>query len=279
MDHEIVELWLVRHGETTYNAARRIAGWCDPPLTDLGRQQAMAVGPKLDGTKFDSVWSSNLQRAVETSRLAWGDATPDERLRECNFGAWEGRPFDEVDAAAGAAKVQAAARRLGRINGQVRLEAVSARFGPDNALELAGGMDVIVDGTDNFASRFVINDLAVQEGIPWVFAGVVGAEGQTMTVVPGRTPCLRCVFESPPPPCLDPSCRSAGVLGPAVAALAALEAMEALKILSGRPDSASRWLRKFDFWSGGFQQIDLAEACERSDCPCCKRRQFDFLHP
>ncbi len=99
MDHEIVELWLVRHGETTYNAARRIAGWCDPPLTDLGRQQAMAVGPKLDGTKFDSVWSSNLQRAVETSRLAWGDATPDERLRECNFGAWEGRPFDEVDAA------------------------------------------------------------------------------------------------------------------------------------------------------------------------------------
>ena len=187
--------------------------------------------------------------------------------------------FDEVDAAAGAAKVQAAARRLGRINGQVRLEAVSARFGPDNALELAGGMDVIVDGTDNFASRFVINDLAVQEGIPWVFAGVVGAEGQTMTVVPGRTPCLRCVFESPPPPCLDPSCRSAGVLGPAVAALAALEAMEALKILSGRPDSASRWLRKFDFWSGGFQQIDLAEACERSDCPCCKRRQFDFLHP
>ncbi len=99
MDHEIVEFWLVRHGETTYNAARRIAGWCDPPLTDLGRKQAMAVGPKLDGTKFDSVWSSNLQRAVETSRLAWGDATPDERLRECNFGVWEGRPFDEVDAA------------------------------------------------------------------------------------------------------------------------------------------------------------------------------------
>jgi len=99
MDHEIVELWLVRHGETTYNAARRIAGWCDPPLTDLGRQQAMAVGPKLDGTRFDSVWSSNLQRAVETSRLAWGDATPDERLRECNFGIYEGLPFDEVDAA------------------------------------------------------------------------------------------------------------------------------------------------------------------------------------
>jgi len=85
MDHETVELWLVRHGETTYNAARRIAGWCDPPLTELGRAQAEAVGPKLDGMEFTSVWSSDLQRAVETSRLAWGKAV--------------GRPFDEVDAA------------------------------------------------------------------------------------------------------------------------------------------------------------------------------------
>jgi probable phosphoglycerate mutase len=99
MDHEIVELWLVRHGETTYNAARRIAGSCDPPLTELGRKQATAVGPTLDGKAFTSVWSSDLQRAVETARLAGGKATPDRRLRECNFGVWEGRPFDEVDAA------------------------------------------------------------------------------------------------------------------------------------------------------------------------------------
>jgi probable phosphoglycerate mutase len=98
MNDGIVELWLVRHGETTYNAARRIAGWCDPPLTELGRNQATSVGPLLDGTTFDSVWSSDLRRAVETSRLAWGEATPDRRLRECNFGAYEGMPFDEVDA-------------------------------------------------------------------------------------------------------------------------------------------------------------------------------------
>ena len=99
MDHEIVELWLVRHGETTYNAARRIAGWCDPPLTERGRGQARAVGPLLEGEAFTSVWSSDLQRAIETSRLAWGRAVQDERLRECNFGIYEGRPFDEVDAA------------------------------------------------------------------------------------------------------------------------------------------------------------------------------------
>jgi len=99
MDHDTVEIWLVRHGETTYNAARRIAGWCDPPLTDLGREQARAVGPKLKGAVFDSVWSSDLQRAVDTSRLAWGQAVPDPRIRECNFGIYEGMPFDEVDAA------------------------------------------------------------------------------------------------------------------------------------------------------------------------------------
>jgi probable phosphoglycerate mutase len=98
MDDAIVELWLVRHGETTYNAARRIAGWCDPPLTELGRRQASAVAPLLDGVSFDSVWSSDLQRTVETSRLAWGEAVPDRRLRECNFGIYEGREFDEVDA-------------------------------------------------------------------------------------------------------------------------------------------------------------------------------------
>jgi probable phosphoglycerate mutase len=99
MENDNVELWLVRHGETTYNAARRIAGWCDPPLTDLGREQARALGPKLAGTTFDSVWSSDLQRAVETSRLAWGQAAPDSRIRECNFGIYEGMPFEDVDAA------------------------------------------------------------------------------------------------------------------------------------------------------------------------------------
>jgi probable phosphoglycerate mutase len=99
MDDGIVELWLVRHGETTYNAARRIAGWCDPPLTERGRAQAAAVAEVVDGDAFDSVWSSDLARAIETARLAGRDAVADRRIRECNFGVWEGRRFDEVDAA------------------------------------------------------------------------------------------------------------------------------------------------------------------------------------
>lgn len=187
--------------------------------------------------------------------------------------------FDEGDVAAGRPKVVAAAGRLRRVNGEVQVEAVAQRFGPDNAAELAAGVDVILDGTDNFATRFVINDLAVRDGIGWVFAGAVGAEAQTMTILPPRTPCLRCVFDAPPPPCLDPTCRAAGVLAPAVVAIAAVEAAEAIKILAGRTDSISPHLLKLDLWTCTVQRINLAEACAGVDCPCCRRRQFDFLEP
>ena len=100
-----------------------------------------------------------------------------------------------------------------------------------------------------------------------------------MTIVPGRTPCLRCVFDSPPPACLDPSCRSLGVLGPAVAAVAALQACEAVKILAGRIGEVSPYLLKFDVWKNQLQRIDVASACASSDCPCCKQRDFEFLEP
>ena len=95
---ENLELWLVRHGETTHSVGRRIAGWCDPPLTTVGREQAAAVRAGLDGAVFDGVWSSDLQRAVVSARLGWGEPRQDERLRECNFGSFEGRGYDEVDA-------------------------------------------------------------------------------------------------------------------------------------------------------------------------------------
>lgn len=94
---EALEIWLVRHGETTRNAAREIAGWSDPPLTERGERQARALRPRLVNETFDSVWSSDLQRAVTTSRLAWGEAKPDGRLRELNFGDLETLAFDTVD--------------------------------------------------------------------------------------------------------------------------------------------------------------------------------------
>lgn len=92
-----MELWLVRHGETTYSHGKRVAGWSDPPLTDRGRQQAQALKAVIDGASFDGVWSSDLVRAVESARLAWGEPTPDHRLRECNFGRLEGCTYAEAD--------------------------------------------------------------------------------------------------------------------------------------------------------------------------------------
>ena len=98
-DH--LELWLVRHGETTFSASKRVAGWSDPPLTDNGRRQAEALRNVIDGSEFTGVWSSDLQRAVESARLAWGEATPDARLRESNFGSLEGCSYTEADSTYG----------------------------------------------------------------------------------------------------------------------------------------------------------------------------------
>jgi len=96
-----LELWLVRHGETTYSASKRVAGWSDPPLTDNGRRQAEALRPVIDGRQFEGVWSSDLQRAVESARLACGEPRTDHRLRECDFGALEGCTYEEADSTYG----------------------------------------------------------------------------------------------------------------------------------------------------------------------------------
>jgi adenylyltransferase/sulfurtransferase len=186
--------------------------------------------------------------------------------------------FDQDDAAARRPKVEAARRRIALTNSDVQVEAVVARLAGGNAESLAADCDAIIDATDNFAARFIINDLCVMKSLPWVFAGVVGAEAQALTIVPPGTPCLRCVVEALPPPCEDPTCRQAGVLGPAVVAIAAMQALEAIKILSGRLESVSPYLTKFDFWGNAIQRIDVVRAGRRADCPCCGRRDFEFLH-
>lgn len=185
--------------------------------------------------------------------------------------------YDEADAAAGTPKVAAAAEHLRRINARVQVEPVVGRLDKHNVAALADGADVMLDGTDSFPTRFIMNDYAVKAGLPWVFAGVVGAEAQTMTIVPGRTACLRCVYDRPPPPCVDPTCRSAGVLGPAVTAIASIQAAEAMKILAARPDRVSPYLLKLDLWTNQLQRLDAAAAAAKGKCPCCKERIFEFL--
>jgi len=180
--------------------------------------------------------------------------------------------YTEADARARSVKVEAAARHLREINSEISIEPIADSVSATNIERLAEGMDVILDGTDNFATRFIINDFAVKYDRPWVFAGVLQAGGQVMPVLPRRTACLRCVYESPPDN--TETCATAGVLGPAVAAVAALMAGEALKILAGQLDRTSPYLTRLDMWDNTVQRID---ARRRDDCQCCGKRKFEFL--
>jgi molybdopterin-synthase adenylyltransferase len=185
--------------------------------------------------------------------------------------------FDEADAAAGTPKAVAAADKLRCINSSIVVEPVVADVNPANVEKLCVGIDVILDGTDNFETRFLLNDVAVKNGLPWVYGGCVGAEGQTMTILPGETPCLACLMETCPAWGSTATCDTAGILGPIVGAIASMQAMEAIKILSGNHAAVSKTLTAVDLWQGRVRQIDVAKLRETADCPVCKRREFRYL--
>jgi molybdopterin-synthase adenylyltransferase len=185
--------------------------------------------------------------------------------------------FDEDDIKADLPKAIAAANKLGRINSEVQIEPIVADVSPANVLELTKQMDVIVDGTDNFETRYLLNDISVQQGIPWVYGGCIGAEGQSMTILPGETPCLRCLMPEAPPPGATPTCDTAGVVGPIVNVIASIESLEAMKILSGNRGAISRSLTVMDLWENRLRSIDVSKLREQVDCPCCKHREFSWL--
>ncbi len=184
--------------------------------------------------------------------------------------------YDEDDVAAGLPKAIAAKNRLARINSQIEIEAHVADVDHTNIERLLAGVDCLVDGTDNFETRFLLNDAAVKLGIPWVYGGCLGAEGQSLTILPGQTPCLRCLMPDPPPPGSTPTCDSAGILATIIGVIASLEANEAIKILSGHPEATSRTWLVMDLWDNTLRQIKL-EGAKTADCPCCGRREFPWL--
>ncbi len=184
--------------------------------------------------------------------------------------------FDEYDVRDSLPKAQAAARKLRRVHSGVEIEPVVADFNPDNAERLCRDADLLLDGTDNFETRYLINDLSVRFGIPWVYGAVVAAEGRMMAVVPGATPCLRCVWPDPPAAGEAETCDTVGVIAPAVHLVAALQCTEALKLLAGREDALHRRLIVADIWRGTFHAMKLPER-PSDDCPCCGQRRFEFL--
>lgn len=185
--------------------------------------------------------------------------------------------FDEQDVRDRLPKAIAAERKLARINSGVQLEAIVADINPTNILGFADGVDLILDGTDNFEVRFLINDAALETGRPWIYAGVIGSHGQTMAIFPGRTGCLRCLIDGVPEPGAAETCDTAGVLGAAVNVIASLEAVMAMKILSGHPELVEPVLTVVDVWDLSFRKLNVADLRERSDCPACKHGQREWL--
>jgi len=185
--------------------------------------------------------------------------------------------FDEDDLAANLPKAEAAAVKLRRINSEVDLDAQVVDVNPVNVETLADGAQVLLDGTDNFETRFLINDLAVKSNRPWVYGAVIGATGLCMTILPRETPCLRCVFEEAPPPEMNPTCDTAGVLASTVGVIASLQAVEAIKLLCGRREDVCRQLTQVDVWSGRFASLNVQGAYDNGDCPSCKRGLYDYL--
>ena len=185
--------------------------------------------------------------------------------------------FDEQDVADHLPKVIAAARRLRRVNSEVTIDPIVADVDYSNIGELADGVSLILDGTDNFEVRYLINDLSLEKKIPWIFTGCTGAVGQVMPVFPHESACLRCLMPLPPPPGATETCDTAGVLGPAVNVVASLQAVIALRILVGQSQQIDRKLHIVDVWNGSFRAVDVSKLRESQQCPACQNGERLWL--
>jgi len=182
--------------------------------------------------------------------------------------------FEESDATNALPKAVAAERRLRAINSEVQVEGIVADLNAANAEELLSGFPLILDGTDNFETRFLVNDFAVKTGTPWIYAAAVSSYGLSMVIRPGATPCLACLLEYVSGAGLEETCDTVGVLGPIVNLVASLEVGEALKILSGNHAALHGRLVSCDIWTGRMQSI----APQRNpECRACGRREFTYL--
>ena len=186
--------------------------------------------------------------------------------------------FDESDVANNLPKAEAAATKLRAINSAITVEPVVADINRTNIEDLCAGADLILDGSDNFEIRYLINDVAIKHNKPWVYGGAVGSAGMCMTIIPGETPCLRCVFEAAPAPGETGTCETAGVLAPAVSIVASYQATEAIKLLSGNTAAVNRDLISLDVWENTNKRMKVAPlAGRKGQCPCCAKRNFEWL--
>lgn len=180
--------------------------------------------------------------------------------------------YEEADAEQSLPKAVAASRALLRINSSMQAIPMVLDLTPGNIGETLDGCDLILDGADNFETRYLINDYAVKHGIPWIHGAAVGSYGLCMAIIPDRTACLKCIYPEPPPG-VQPTCETAGVLGAITSLVASLQVAEAMRLLC--TDSSSNKLTRADVWTGEIRQ--LTAPARDPDCQCCARREFIHL--
>ena len=180
--------------------------------------------------------------------------------------------FDEEDIKAGLPKAIAAERHLKKVNSSIEIKGIVADVNYTNIEKLVTGADVLLDGLDNFETRYLINDVSLKHNIPWVYGGAIAASGMTMNIIPGQSPCFRCVSVSPIGRGIALTCDTAGVIGPAPFIIGSLQAVEAMKVLVGA-ETINQDLIMIDVWTGEFSRFKIAR---HADCPTC-RGEYEFL--
>ncbi|MFQ6101312.1 MAG: ThiF family adenylyltransferase [Anaerolineae bacterium] len=183
--------------------------------------------------------------------------------------------FDEGDIAKGLPKAIAAAEKLRKVNSQVEVEPIVADVNPDNVERLIGDVDLVLDGTDNFETRLLVNDACVKHNIPWIYGAVIRTYGMTMSIVPHQTPCFRCFLPEMPLPGSVPTCDTVGVLGAAASVIGSLEVAQALKFLTHREEPLQIRLIYIEVWTGIWEEMQMRK--NEAACPACDLGQYEFL--
>src|SRR3972149_7384711 len=185
--------------------------------------------------------------------------------------------FDENDIAEGIPKAIAAQRKLRGINTKTNIEGIVTDINYANIDELTKNADIILDGTDNFETRFLINDSCVKNNIPWIYGACIGSRGLVMNIIPSKTPCLRCVFETMPQMGSFPTCDTAGVIGSIAGVIGSIQVTEAIKILTKNYESINKTLLEIDVWDTRYKQIDVSSLRNLNNCPTCKSHKYRYL--
>jgi molybdopterin-synthase adenylyltransferase len=259
-----LELMTSRELYERYSRQVRFAGIGEAGQQKLAAARVAVVGCGATG----SVLASLLARAgVGTIRIIDRDYVEPSNLQRQVL-------FDEGDARESLPKAIAAARKIAAFNSRIVVQPQVADLTPANVDELLAGVELILDGTDNFETRYLMNDYAVKNSLPWIYTAAVGSYGVTLNVIPGENACLACVFPHPPKGVVE-TCETAGVLNSAVNAVASMAAGEAFKVLVGAREKIRRTLLSWDLWRNERAEMDASKP--RLDCRTCGQRQFIHL--